>query len=304
MGAVWGTHERRGRDEDRHPRYGDRSDASSSLQDNTLSVPSGFPKCDTASNCLNFTNSKVIVARSYVAMDAAGIDPANPAATSQPDDYSARDRVGHGTAVATAAAGNVSTLAVTINGMAPKAWIGSYKIAGSPGVNDGSGDDAFIAALEDALNDGMDVITTSFGGTAVTGPLDVGATCGLPAGVQCDPLAYAFEQAAQKGLIVLAAAGNEGEGGTYGTGNYPAFNTINTPADAPSVIAVGAVSNSHGFGPEVQVQATGAPSNLNSIAAAFTDAYIPYGAYTAPLIDLTRGSIRRASPAMRCRRFH
>jgi uncharacterized protein (TIGR03437 family) len=259
-----------------------------SLQDSTLSAPAGFPKCDTASNCLNFTNSKVIVARSYVAMDAAGIDPSNPAATSQPDDYSARDRIGHGTAVATAAAGNVSTLAVTINGMAPKAWIGSYKIAGSPGVNDGAGDDAFISALEDAVNDGMDVITTSFGGTATTGPLDAGAACGNPSGVQCDPLAYAFEQAALKGLIVLAAAGNEGEGGPYGTGNYPAFNTIDTPADAPSVIAVGAVSNSHGFNPQVQVLATGAPSSLAAITAAFTDALIPYGAYTAPLVDITQ----------------
>jgi len=145
-----------------------------SLQDYSLSIPSGFPKCNVPSDCTNFTNSKVIVARSYVSLDGAGTNPSNPAADSQPDDYSARDRVGHGTAVATAAAGAVSTLAVSINGMAPKAWLGSYKIAGSPDVNDGAGDDAFIAALDDAVNDGMDVITTSFGGTATTGPLDTG----------------------------------------------------------------------------------------------------------------------------------
>jgi minor extracellular serine protease Vpr len=259
-----------------------------SLQDSSLSIPSGFPKCNVMSDCTNFTNSKVIVARSYVTLDAAGTNPANPALDSQPDDYSARDRVGHGTGVATAAAGNVSTLAVSINGMAPKAWIGNYKIAGSPGVNDGAGDDAFIAALDDAVADGMDIVTTSFGGTAFTGPTDTGATCGQPAGVPCDLLAYDFEQAAAKGVVVLAAAGNEGEGGPYGTGVYPAFNTISTPADAPSVIAVGAVSNAHGFNPDVEVQAAGAPSNLNSITAAFTDAYIPYGAYTAPLIDITQ----------------
>lgn len=256
-----------------------------SLQDSTLSMPSGFPKCNAMSDCLNFTNSKVIVARSYVAMDAAGT-PGDVASDSTPDDYSARDRVGHGTAVATAAAGNTSSAVVTINGMAPKAWVGSYKIAGSPGVNDTASNDAFIQGLDDAVSDGMDVVTTSFGGTAITGPTDTGTICNQAAGVPCDPLAYAFEQAAESGVIVLAAAGNEGEGGPYGTGNYPMFNSISTPADAPSVIAVGAVGNSHGFSPDVEVAGAGVPANLNSIAASYSDAFIPYGAYTQPMIDL------------------
>ena len=259
-----------------------------SLQDNSLQMPSGFPKCGTPGDCANFTNSKVIVARSYVAQDAAGSDPNNPAADSRPDDYSARDRVGHGTAVATAAAGNTATLAVTINGMAPKAWVGNYKISGSPGVNDSAGNDGFIQAIEDAVNDGMDVVTTSFGGTSLTGPVDTGAACGNAAGVPCDPLAYAFEQAAAKGIIVLAAAGNEGEGGPYGTGTYPMFNTISSPADAPSVIAVGAASNTHSFDPDVEVSGSGVPGNLNSITASFSDAFSPFGAYTAPLVDLTQ----------------
>jgi len=259
-----------------------------SLTDSSLQTPAGFPKCNVQSDCSNFTNSKVIVARSYVALNAAGSDPSNPAADSTPDDYSARDRVGHGTAVATAAAGNTAILAVTINGMAPRAWIGNYKIAGSPGVNDGAGDDAFLQGIEDAVNDGMDVVTTSFGGTSFTGPVDIGATCGNSPGVPCDPLAYAFEQAAEKGVIVLAAAGNEGEGGVYGTGTYPQYNTISSPADAPSVIAVGAVSNTHTFNPDVEVTGAGVPSNLNSIAATFTDAFIPFGAYTAPVVDLTQ----------------
>jgi minor extracellular serine protease Vpr len=259
-----------------------------SLTDTSLQIPAGFPKCNVPSYCTNFTNSKVIVARSYVALNSAGSDPNNPAADSTPDDNSPRDRVGHGTAVATAAAGNTATLAVTINGMAPKAWIGNYKIAGSPGVNDGSSNDAFIQGIEDAVNDGMDVVTTSFGGTSTTGPLDIGATCGNAAGVPCDPLAYAFEQAAAKGVIVLAAAGNEGEGGIYGTGTYPQYNTISSPADAPSVIAVGAVSNTHTLNPDVEVAGASVPSNLNSIAANFTDAFIPFGAYAAPLVDLAQ----------------
>lgn len=258
------------------------------FQDNSLAMPAGFPKCDVQSNCANFTNNKVIVARSYVSMVAAGYG-SNPAANSQPDDYSARDRVGHGTAVATAVAGNTATGTVTINGMAPKAWIGNYKIAGSPFVNDGTYDDAFIAALDDAVKDGMDVISTSFGGTATTGPLDTGATCGLSANSPCDPLALAFENAAQAGHIILAAAGNEGNGGNYGTAaNYPTYNTVGSPADAPSVIAVGAVSNSHTFNPGVIVTGSTVPGNLNLINATFTDAYSPYGAYSGPLVDLAQ----------------
>ena len=132
----------------------------------------------------------------------------------------------------------------------------------------------------------MDIVTTSFGGTAITGPTDIGATCGNAAGVPCDPLAYAFEQAAEKGVIVLAAAGNQGEGGLYGTGNYPMFNTISSPADAPSVIAVGAVNNTHGFNPDVEVAGSGVPANLNSITASYSDAFIPFGAYSQPLVDL------------------
>jgi minor extracellular serine protease Vpr len=256
------------------------------LQDTSLAIPAGFPRCDVQSNCDNFTNNKVIVARSYVAMVGAGFG-SNPAANSQPDDYSARDRVGHGTAVATAAAGNTATGSVTINGMAPKAWIGNYKIAGSPDVNDGTYDDAFIAALDDAVKDGMDVITTSFGGTATTGPLDTGSACGQAPNTPCDPLAQAFENAAEAGHIIIAAAGNEGNGGNYGTSKYPTYNTMGTPADAPAVIAVGAASNTHSFNPGVIVSGSNVPANLNLINAGWTDAYSPYGAYSGPLIDLT-----------------
>ena len=56
------------------------------------------------------------------------------AATSQPDDYSPRDRMGHGTAIAMIAAGVQNTGPLgTIQGVAPKAFLGNYKIFGSPG---------------------------------------------------------------------------------------------------------------------------------------------------------------------------
>jgi minor extracellular serine protease Vpr len=249
------------------------------LQDSSLQTPSGYPIC-SGSDCA-FTSNKVIVARSYIKQLAAGSDPKNPAADSRPDDYSPRDHVGHGTATATSAAGNTATGAVTINGMAPKAYLGNYRVLGSPTVNDGTTDDILVLALQDALNDGMDVVSLSVGGTALTGPLDTGAACGQPVGVPCDVAASAFEAAAQKGLIIVAAAGNSGEDGF----NYPTFNSINSPGDAPSVIAAGATTNSHFFVSTVSVAGN---SSLSAIQAVPGDSGAPDTALSAPLVDVTQ----------------
>src|ERR1017187_685654 len=65
------------------------------FQDPSLTPPPNFPKGDP-----NYTNNKVIVARSYVALDnytdtPGVVDPV----FSTPDDTTPRDRVGHGTAI-------------------------------------------------------------------------------------------------------------------------------------------------------------------------------------------------------------
>ena len=150
------------------------------FQDPSLPMPAGYPRCN-GDDCA-FTNNKVIVARSYVQQLAAGSSPLNPAADSRPDDYSPRDRIGHGTAVASTAAGHTNTGLVTFSGVAPAAYLGNYKIYGSPEVNDFTADDVIIQALEDAMNDGMDIVSFSSGGPAFTGPLDTGATCSLGPG--------------------------------------------------------------------------------------------------------------------------
>lgn len=255
------------------------------MQDSSLAIPAGFPKCSGSADACSYTNTKVIVARSYVSQIVIGneADPNNPAQDSIPDDYSPRDRIGHGTAVASCAAGNTNTGSVTFSGMAPKAWVGNYKIWGSPSVNENPPEDVWITALNDAVTDGMDVINMSSGGVALTGPLDTGAACGAPAGTPCDPMAVAFENAA-KTVVIAVAAGNAGEDGYV----YPAFNTISSPASAPSVIAVGATTNSHGMGPSVTVAGAGVPSNLVNIAALPSDSYFypsQLGANTAPLVD-------------------
>ena len=247
------------------------------FQDSSLPMPAGFPIFTTGDSA--FTNNKVIVARSYVRQLAAGSSPAD----SRPDDFSARDREGHGTAVASIAAGVTNNGTVTITGVAPKAYLGNYKIYGSPEVNDSTFDDVIIHALEDAVSDGMDIISFSSGGPAFTGPLDTGAACGNPAGVPCDLSALAFENAAKAGKIIVAAAGNEGEDGS----SFPTFNSISSPADAPSVLAAGASTNSHQFLETVSVPGANAPPNLQNIATQSGDATVPTGAVTAPLVDVT-----------------
>ena len=251
------------------------------FQDNSLSVPAGFPKCGVPSDCA-FTNNKVIVARSYVQLLAAGTPP-NPAANSRPDDYSARDRSGHGTAVAMCAAGKTNTgPADTITGMAPQAYLGNYKVFGSPEVNDFTGGDVIISAVEDALNDGMNIAELSLGGPAFSGPLDQGAACGETGTTPCDPEAAAIENAVHAGMLVVVAAGNEGD-----TGNVtPTLNTVGSPGDAPSAIAVAASTNSHFWNSGVRVTGSGVPSAAQKIEGQLGDGPFLSGAVTAPLRDV------------------
>ena len=170
-----------------------------------------------------------------------------------------------------------------------KGVAGHYKIWGSPSVNDAPPEDVWITALNDAVTDGMDVINMSSGGTALTGALDTGAACGISANTPCDALATAFENAA-KTVVVVVAAGNAGTTirSSPGDFTYPSFNTISSPATAPSVITVGATTNSHAMGPSVKVLGTGVPSNLANITAIPSDAYFypsAYGSNSATLID-------------------
>jgi minor extracellular serine protease Vpr len=253
------------------------------FQDSSLAMPAGYPIC-TGSDCA-YTNNKVIVARSYVRQLAAGSDPNNPAADSRPDDYSPRDRSGHGTATASCAAAvsNTGPAGLTFTGMAPKAYLGNYKIFGSPTVYDSTTDDVIIMALEDALKDHMDVASLSLGSPAFTGPLDTGAACGNSAGVPCDLIPPVVESAVKAGMVVVIAAGNEGDTGF----STPTLSTISSPGDAPSGIAVGATTNSHFMTEGVEVPGSDVPSNLQQLAGLFGNGNIPIGAVADPLVDVT-----------------
>ena len=116
----------------------------------------------------------MIAARSYVASLSYP-----DVKYSSPDDISPRDHVGHGTALAMIAAGNTvkAPASPSLTGVAPKAFLGNYKIFGSPGINEFTSTAVLVQALEDAFNDGMDVAVLSLGDVAFGAPLDMSTSC-------------------------------------------------------------------------------------------------------------------------------
>lgn len=238
-----------------------------SFQDDTLTPPGGFPRAFTQAD-LAFTNRKVIVARSYVPLLAQAGNPVD----SRPDDISARDRWGHGTAVAAIAAGRrVTGPAGEIIGVAPKAFLGSYKVFGSPGVNDRTFTNVVIRALEDAFVDGMDVVTLSLEAPAAYGPLDGG--CG-PGGLQpCDILAEAIHRVSRLNVAVVVAAGNTGAGGAVA----PVLGSITSPGTAPGAITAGAISNGSVYRQRVRVTEGTASTDFETV---FGNG--PFGSVQAP----------------------
>lgn len=208
------------------------------FQDDGLRLLPGYPKADPG--FLGLTSAKVIVARSYVErMNDKSVGG------SSPDDYSPWDRAGHGTAVAMIAAGNaVESPAGAISGIAPKARIGVYKVFGTPGINFHTADQVVISAIDDAVEDGMDILNLSLGHVSLW-PWDAaGSDCRLARSTSlCDPLAVAAQNAVEEfGRVVVVAAGNEGRRGLDAD---PLLVSINSPANAPAVITVGGVGNAY-----------------------------------------------------------
>jgi parallel beta-helix repeat protein len=202
------------------------------LIDSSLVPPAGFPKYDTTADQA-FTNSKVIVARNYISLLA-----------NRQSVRTAVDEVGHGTFISGAAAGKqVAAPLATISGMAPGAFIGSYKIFGTPGINDTTTTAATVAAIDDAVADGMDVLNLSLGALDYVLPAD-------------DPETPVLENVINAGVVVAIAAGNDG----------PLTHTISNPGGTPGAITVGSVSNSRTFMSQLRVTAPApVPQNLSNM---------------------------------------
>jgi minor extracellular serine protease Vpr len=239
--------------------------------DPSLAMPAGYPVADNPAD-LAYATNKIIAVRSYVAAIAV---PSDISEFTTPDDLSPLDHVGHGTAAAMIAAGvSLTTPLGVISGVAPQAWLGNYKIFGSPGVNDTTSSDVVLQALEDAFGDGMNVALVSAGDmSAVWGPADQGATCGLAAGELCDPWAAAVSAAGLGGMVVVLPAGNDGALGN---------DTINTPGDVDGVITVGATTNAH-----IVAATVSTPAGTTAIEARLGNGPQLTGAFSAVLFPVS-----------------
>jgi len=207
------------------------------FSDSGFSMPSGFPKTNNLSDSL--VNNKVIVAKSF-------IRPVRNAA----------DQNGHGSNVAGIAAGSFTTSPLgPISGVAPMAYLGNYRVLAA----DGSGSTDLIAqGIEEAVADGFDVLSMSFGGSASIVP-DIAET--------------AAEAAVAMGHVVVIAAGNDG----------PDANTITSPGTTPSAITVAAVTNAHLVGPVISV------AGPEPVSTTLTGVGTTLGAGSTAVFDTTLG---------------
>jgi subtilisin family serine protease len=172
------------------------------FNDEGYELPDGFPLGDT-----NFTNNKIIVARVFT-KNGDSIEDSTPS-----------DRDGHGTHVASCAAGNLNTISPLglISGFAPNAYLGNYKVFTDDFTTLGQ----IIGALEACVEDGMDVVNLSLGQESYINTL-------------LDPESLAIKNAIKAGVVVVAAAGNSGE-----------TETIGAPGQIPEIITVGSLTNAH-----------------------------------------------------------
>ncbi len=200
-----------------------------------FAYPPGFPKGDKRD-----TTAKVIVARVFPGpvrdkLSNQAFDPTEP----------------HGTHVSGIAAGDEGTTApagpdhpttANLSGVAPRAWIGNYRVFTIPTPFGHEADTPeIVSAFESAVADGMNVINFSGGGPE-TDPAN-------------DAMNETVHNTALAGVVPVIASGNDRD--DYGLGS------TGSPGTAPDAISVAAVSNSHVFAPALSV--VGGPPSLGAV---------------------------------------
>ena len=223
-----------------------------------FSYPAGFPKGNTS-----FTTPKVIVAKSFPGPNAgaAGALPVDRAASF------------HGTHVSGIAAGDAGTNAPAgrdhpavsgLSGVAPRAWLGNYRVFTVPTpVGHVANTPEIVAAFEAAVSDGMNVINFSGGGPQ-TDPAN-------------DPMIETIQNVVAAGVTPVIAAGNDRD--DFGAG------TVGSPGVAPDAITVAAVSNSVVYAPTLSVQNADAPASLQAIPFESSDAPSSWATVDQTLVD-------------------
>jgi subtilisin family serine protease len=179
-----------------------------------MAMPPGFPKGQTA-----YTTAKVIVARSF---PAPGLKYRYAKRPFDPVESE------HATHVAGIAAGDHGTVAQSdfgpevVSGIAPRAYLGNYRVLITPTNVGPDGNSPEIAAgIEAAVRDGMNVINLSLGEPGDITP-------------SRDVVVQAINGAAEAGVVPVISAGNDFEALGFGT--------ISSPASASKAIAVAAAT--------------------------------------------------------------
>lgn len=170
----------------------------SSFDDNSLGpVPERWKgTCEAGTDFTpSLCNNKLIGARAFF----KGYESAEGAINETIEYKSARDSEGHGTHTSSTAAGNfVSGASLegcalgTARGIATRARIAMYKVCWAGGCFNSD----LLAAFEQAVVDGVDIISLSIGGGVLPYSLD--------------PIAIGAFGAMEKGILVSCSAGNGG----------------------------------------------------------------------------------------------
>lgn len=214
-------------------------------------IPGWHGKCTPgeafdASHC----NQKLIGARYYNAAwgGNAGIDASFPAEFNSPRDFG-----GHGSHTASTAGGNNNTplngqaadLLGTVSGIAPRARIAVYKTCWETGAGGSCFSSDSVAAIDQAVADGVDVLNYSISGSRTN---------------FLDSVEVAFLFAADAGVFVAASAGNSG----------PGASTVAHPS--PWITTVAASTHDRNFEADLQLgdgsSFTGASTNTTGAGPA------------------------------------
>ena len=231
--------------------------------------PPGYPKGDPKNN-----NGKIIVSRAY-------FRPWDPPARGDENTWPGENGTEHGTHTSSTAAGNEVVanyrgVTETISGVAPRAYIQSYRvfyasINGLASFFEAEG----LAALEDVVKDDADVLNNSWG----NGPIPVNATY--------DPIEHALVNTSQAGVFVSMSTGNAG----------PGINTGDHPEDEYISVAASTTSGTLASGRFNVTAPAPVPENLTglSFAAAAFGASLPLGTIIGPYDYLPAAAVDAAN---------
>jgi subtilisin family serine protease len=214
------------------------------------SYPAGFPKGDTS-----VTNGKIVAAYAYFRLDDPPVYPPTPV------DDPGVVLGGHGTHTAGTMVCNYGTVSnfmdTMISGIAPAAQLMVYRVFyRSVSGSNSAWTPEIIAAIEQVITDGADVVNNSWGGTSIN-TVD-------------DPEIVAYTAAVDAGITVVFSAGNSGSGAM----------TVGNPGLGEAFITVGNTTTSRLFAMSVDVEGDPAAQDIIAIPGdgpeITADIYAPY----------------------------